>query len=65
MSRGSPNNGVVDTYDGMTPIPAISYNPTNNALMIFNPVQANEGIASTESETLTPTHQLLLITLYG
>ena len=52
MSGGSPNHGVVDSYDGMTPIPGISYNPTNNALVINNPAQANEGIASAESETL-------------
>ena len=52
ISGGSPNYGVVDSYDGMTPIPIISYNPTNNALVINNPVQANEGIASAESETL-------------
>ena len=52
MSGGSPNDGVVDSYDGMTPIPVISYNPTNNALVINNPVQANEGIASAQSETL-------------
>ena len=52
MSGGSPNHGVVDSYDGMTPIPVISYNPTKNALVINNPVQANEGIASAESETL-------------
>ena len=44
MSGGSPNNGVVDSYDGMTPIPVISYNPTNNALVINNPVQTTESI---------------------
>ena len=52
MSGGSPHDGVVDSYDDMTPIPVISYNPTNNALVINNPAQANEGIASTVSETL-------------
>ena len=52
MSAGSPVDGAVDSYAGMTPIPAISYNPTNNALVINNPVQANERIASAESETL-------------
>ena len=51
MSGGSPNNGAKDSYDGMTPIPVISHNPTNNALVINNPVQANEGIASAEHYT--------------
>ena len=36
----------------MIPIPVIAYNPTNSALVFNNPVQANEGIASAESETL-------------
>ena len=40
------------SYDDMTPIPVISYNPTNNALVFNNPVQADEGIASAENETL-------------
>ena len=52
MSRGSPHDGVVESYDGMTSIQIISYNATNNALVINNPAQANEGIASAESETL-------------
>ena len=45
MSGGSPNHGVVDSYDDMTPIPVISY---NYALVINNPVQANKGSASEE-----------------
>ena len=40
MSGGSPTNGVVDNYDNMTPIPVISYNQTNNTLVINNPVQS-------------------------
>ena len=52
MYSGSPNDGVVDSYDDMTPIPVISYNPTNNDLVINNPAQANEGIASAEGEAL-------------
>ena len=52
MSGGTRIHGIVDSYDDMTPIPVISYNPTNNALVINNPAQANEGIASTEGETL-------------
>ena len=44
MSGGSPNDGVVGSYDGMTPIPVIPYSPTNNALVINNPVQTAEDI---------------------
>ena len=44
MSGGSPINGVVDNYDDMTPIPVISYNQTNNTLVINNPVQTTEDV---------------------
>jgi len=44
MSGGSPTNGVVDNYDDMTPIPIISYNKTNNRLVVKNPVQTTEDV---------------------
>ena len=44
--------GIVVNYDDMTPVPALSYNSTNNALVFNNPVQTTAGIASAESETL-------------
>ena len=44
MSGGSPDNGVVGSYDDMTPIPVISYSPTNNAVVINNPAQTTENI---------------------
>ena len=52
MPGGSPMDGIVDSYDDMTPRPVISYDQTNNALAFDNPVQTTEGIASSESETL-------------
>ena len=45
-------HGIVDSYDDMTPIPMISYDQTNNALVFNDPMQTTEGIASSESETL-------------
>ena len=52
MSGGSPMDGIVVSYDDMTPIPAISYNPTNNALVFHTPLQTTEGIVSSELEPL-------------
>ena len=52
MNSGSPMDGIVVNYDDMRPIPVISYNQTNNALVFNNAVQATLGIASSESETL-------------
>ena len=52
MSGGSPIAGIVFTYDDMPPIPVISYDQTNNALVFNNPVQATLGIASVGRETL-------------
>jgi len=45
-------DGLVVKYDDMTPIPVISYNQTNNALVFNSTVQTPAGIASAESETL-------------
>ena len=51
MSGGNLHDGTVVSCDDMTPIPVISYNPTNNALVFKDPVQTNDGIASSETET--------------
>ena len=53
MSGGSPNNGVVDTYDDMTLIPVISHSPTNNALVSNNPAQTTENMIVDVSITNT------------
>ena len=50
MSGGSPTNGVADSYDDMTPIPVISYNQTNNTLVIHNPAQTPQ-VAPHPSQT--------------
>ena len=60
MSGRNQIDGIVVSYDDMTPIPVISYNPTNNALVFNNPLQTTEGIASSELEPLDSTHQLCL-----
>ena len=52
MSEGSHMDGTVVSYDDMTPISVTSYDQTNSALVMNNPVQANEGITSAESETV-------------
>ena len=52
MSGGNPLDGIVVTYDDMTPIPVISYDQTNNALVFDNPVQTTLEVASAESDTL-------------
>ena len=41
MSGDTRIDGVVDSYDDMTPIPVISYNPTNNALVFSNALVFN------------------------
>ena len=43
---------IVVSYDDVTPMPVISYNQTNNALVFNNLVQTTSGIASAESKTL-------------
>ena len=52
MSGGSQIYGIVVSYGDITPVPVISYNRTNNALVFNNTVQTTAGIASAESETL-------------
>ena len=52
MSGGSQIDGLVTSYDDITPIPVISYDQTNNALVFNNLVQTTLGMASAESETL-------------
>ena len=41
-------DGIVVSYGGMTPTPAISYDQTNNASAFNNLVQTTAGIASAE-----------------
>ena len=52
MSEGSQTEGIVVSYDNMTPIPVISYDQTNNALVFNHQLQATKGVASSASETL-------------
>ena len=52
MSGGSQIDGIVASYDDITPIPVISYDQTNNALVFNNPAQTTKGIASSETGTL-------------
>ena len=52
-------DGIVVSYDDITPIPVISYDQTNNALVFNNSVQATSGIASAEGEILEFTSSVL------
>ena len=50
MSGANPIQGILVNYDDVIPIPVITYNSTNNALVFNNAVQTTSGIASTEGE---------------
>ena len=52
MTEGNQLYGVVSNCDNMIPIPLISNNRANNALVVNNEVQTTLGITSTEGERL-------------
>ena len=52
MLEGSHMDGIVSSYVDMIPIPVVSYDQTNTALVFNHQLQTTEGIASSASETL-------------
>ena len=42
-------DGLVTSYDDITPIPVISYDQTNNALVFNHPLQTTTGISPSEA----------------
>ena len=52
MSEQAPNEGMIIDYSGLTPIPIISYNTTNNTMVFNNPVQTVSGVSSAENTPL-------------
>ena len=49
MSEESPpTEGLVIDYSGMTPIPIITYNSTNNTMEFNNPIQTVSGSSTAE-----------------
>ena len=52
MSEENQLHGVALSYDDMIPMPVITNNPSNNALVFNNPVQMTFGIASAEKRNL-------------
>ena len=43
-----PTEGLVVDYSGMTPIPIITYNSTNNTMEFNNPIQTVSGLSTAE-----------------
>jgi hypothetical protein len=43
-----PTEGLVIDYSGMTPIPIITYNSTNNTMEFNNPIQTVSGLSTAE-----------------
>ena len=47
-----PPEGQVIDYSGMTPIPVITYNSTNNTMTFDNPIQTVSGVSSAANTPL-------------
>ena len=47
-----PTEGLVIDYSGMTPMPVITYNSTNNTMVFNNPIQTVSGVSSAANTPL-------------
>ena len=52
MSEQTTNEGVITDFSGMTPIPVINYNSTNNTMVFNNPIQTVSGVSSAANAPL-------------